>query len=238
MADQLTPSRAGQQPPADAENWQDYAGAMRTIRAARGLFLLLLLLSLVIHAAAYSFGRWTQFLSETEAVQQEVQSPAPAEAPGASDLGEPVERVTWLYYLVKMILPLSEFVGQLACGALLLCYLLSANVALSGRLGGVRGSLSAFFWMLVVLILLFPWHRWLGEGSGQVQIPGVYLDFEEATHLPTEFADRPAEVLHYVRFLGYPLLVLVIAVVGDRKYAKGYRLAQRQVEARLRVQTA
>ena len=142
-----------------------------------------------------------------------------------------------LYYLVKMILPLAEFVGQVACGALLLCYLLNANVALSGRLGGVRGSLSAFFWMLVVLVLLFPWHRWLGEGSGQMQIPGVYLTFEEVTHLPTEFADWPARVLHYVRFLGYPLLVLLIAVVGDRRYARGCRLAQRQVEARLRVQT-
>lgn len=250
MADQPTPSDPGRGP-AEADNWQDYAGAMRTIRAARGLFLLLLLLSLLTHLGVYGLGRWTRLLSDTEAAQQESQSPvateaeqpqtpslAAADVTGTSDPDVPAEGVAWLYYLVKMWLPLSEFVGQVACAALLLCYLLNANVALSGQLGGVRGSLSGFFWMLVVLALLFPWHRWLGEGPGEMQIPGVYLAFEEATQLPTEFADRPAEVLHYVRFLGYPLLVLVIAVVGDRKYAKGYRLAQRQVEARLRVQTA
>ncbi|HUU82502.1 MAG TPA: hypothetical protein VM243_03260 [Phycisphaerae bacterium] len=236
MADQPMPPVSGRAPAAP-ENWQDYAGAMRTIRAARGLFLLLLLLSLLTHGTVYALARWTQFLPATEAVQQEVQAPAPEQAPGTIDLEEPVQRFAWLYYLVKMLLPLSEFVGQLACGALLLCYLLNTNVALLGRLGGVRGSLSAFFWMLVLLALLFPWHRWLGEASGQMQVPGVYLTFDEVTHLPTEFADRPAEVLHYVRFLGYPLLVLLIALVGDRRYAKGYRLAQRQVEARLQVQT-
>ncbi len=237
MTDRPIPSHAGKTPSAEAENWQDYSGAMRTIRAARRLFLLLLVLSLLTHGAVYGLARWTQLLSATEAVQQEVQAPAPAEAPGTIELEEPAEQFARLYYLTKMLLPLSEFVGQVSCGILLFCYLLAANVALSGRLGGVRGSLSAFFWMLVLLALLFPWHRWLGEAPGRVQIPGVYMTFEEATNLPTDFTDWPAQIIHYVRFLGYPLLVLLIALVGDRRYAKGYRLAQRQVEARLQVQT-
>ncbi len=237
MADRPIPSHAGRTSSSEAENWQDYSGAMRTIRAARRLFLLLLVLSLLTHGAAYGLARWTQLLCTTEAVEQDAQAASTPEAPGSIDLEEPAEPSTWLHYPVRTLLPLSEFVGQLSCGVLLLCYLLAANVALSGRLGGVRGSLSAFFWVLVLLALLFPWHRWLDETPGRVQVPGVYVTFDEIMHLPSEFADRSAEVFHYVRFLGYPLLALLIALVGDRRYAKGFRLAQRQVEARLQVQT-
>ena len=238
MTDQPNPSPTGPMTPQDADNWQDYAGAMRTIRTTRRLFLLLLVLSLFVHGAAYGLGRWTRILSATETVQQEVESPSPEGAPGTIELQEPAERFSWTYYVVEMVLPLSEFIGQLSCGVLLMCYLLAANVALSGRLGGVRGSLTAFFWMLVVLALLFPWHRWMGQAIGDVQIPGVYLAFQDVIDVPAEFAGRKAEVIHYVRYLGYPLIVLLMALVGDRRYAKGYRLAQRQVEARLQVRAA
>ena len=56
-------------------------------------------------------------------------------------------------------------------------------------------------------------------------------------NLPTEFADRTHQVTHYARHLGFPVLTLLIALLGDRKYAKGCRLALRQIEARLNVRT-
>lgn len=213
---------------ADIENCQDYAGAMRTISAARRLFLLLLVLSLLLHVGAYCIGR----LAPTLLAEQETASPSAEAAPEAID---PEEAAEPEFGAVRLVMPLAEFVGQVSCGALVLCYLLAVNVALSGRLGGVRGTVSAFFWMVVLLALLFPWDRWLGDLRGQVQIPGVYLTFDEVTDLADEFPNLTAEVVHYVRFLGYPLLAFIIALVGDRRYAKGYRLAQRQIEARLSV---
>ncbi|MHC4063768.1 MAG: hypothetical protein ACYSUQ_06035 [Planctomycetota bacterium] len=217
---------------ADTENCQDYAGAMRTISAARGLFLLLLILSLLFHLGVYCCSKWTTLLAPTQIAEEEIASPSPEAAPGTIDLADAgQESFAWLYYAIELTMPMAEFVGQLACAALVLCYLLGANVVLSGRLGGVRGSISAFFWMVVVLALLFPWDRCLG---GVGKIPGVYATFEEVTHLPDDLQGG-ATFIHYARFLGYPVLALLLALVGDRRYAKGYRLAQRQIEARLNV---
>ncbi|MCP4251453.1 MAG: hypothetical protein GY778_30830 [bacterium] len=237
MADYpLNPNRRKSDP--DSESTQDYAGAMRTIRAARGLFLLLLILSLLLQIGVYCAAHWTQVLEPAQAAQTEIAAPTEGAAPAAAELAQDGnEEFATIYYVLELVMPLSEFVGQISCGALLLCYLLATNVALSGRLGGVRGSVSSFFWMVVLMALLFPWGRWLGDLAGQVQVPGVYATFGEMANLPAEFADRTHQVLHYARHLGFPVLALLIALVGDRKYAKGYRLAQRQIEARLNVRT-
>lgn len=234
MADfPLNPDRRKSDP--DPDSIQDYAGALRTIRGARGLFLLLLLLSLFLQIGVYCAARWTQVL---EPAQAEIATPIEGAAPAAEESAEAEnEKFATIYYVLLLVMPLSEFVGQISCGALLLCYLLATNVALSGRLGGVRGSVSAFFWMVVLMAMLFPWGRWLGDLPGQVQVPGVYATFSEMTHLPTEFADRTHQVTHYARHLGFPVLTLLIALLGDRKYAKGCRLALRQIEARLNVRT-
>jgi hypothetical protein len=147
---------------------------------------------------------------------------------------EAVQANRW-YAAAEIVLPLAEFVGQISCLMLLVCYLVASNVALSGRLGGVRGSLAAFFGVLVVFAILFPWDRWMGGLRGHMQVPGVYFTIDEVTNIPTEFAGRVPEVLHYVRYLGYPLLALIIVFVADRRFARGYRLAQRQIAARLNV---
>jgi hypothetical protein len=82
-----------------------------------------------------------------------------------------------------------------------------------------------------LLALLFPWARWL---SG-TQIPGVYLTFTELTAFPRSFNGILPEVLAYVRFLGYPLLALIIVLVANGRYARGYRLVRRHLESRLQV---
>lgn len=279
MADQpQTP--ASEMPPLEIENYQDYAGALRTIASARSLFLVLLVLALFVNAGAYTLIRFSPDLfglsSAAERANQpvvvglagETKAAPPAEGtkarpteatkagadeePGGAnsaarpamvkegedlalgaDLpdGAAVVRTGEARRALEMILPLAAFVG-LACTILLLgCYLLSVNVALSGRLGGVRGSLAAFLWMGVVLLLTVPWARWT-EG-GALPIPGVYLSADELMNLPTEFGDVAARIIHYVRYLGYPVLIFLVVVAGDRRYTKGYRLAHRQIEARL-----
>ena len=235
MADYPTSSANAGVDSLETANYLDYSGAIKTVRGARSVFLLLLILSLLAHIGIYCAARWTNVLQTTETVKAEIEAPSPEVAHGTIDLEEPVEELSRAYYAIELALPLTEFIGQISCGALLLCYLLAVNVALSGRLGGVRGSISAFFWTVVLLALLFPWDRWLGGLRDQIQVPGVYFSFAEIKDLPTEFAGKVVQVLHYVRFLGYPVLALIIALVGDRRYAKGFRLAQRQVEAHLNV---
>ncbi len=267
MSDQPAPPESAA-PLLDAENFQDYAGALRTVASARSLFLLLLLLSLLTHTGLYTMARWLPDLvglapavtevsgqvvpdeaagvgstdDSGEAAEQVVYTGAAADSPGDAQQAlvpepgslatepPPPERHSGL---IEVALPLAAFVGLASGILLLLCYLLSVNIALCGRLGGVRGSLAALIWMAVVVLLLLPWGGWL-DGWG-VDIPGAYLTAGEVLNVPAQFDDRTTEVVHNVRFLAYPLLVLLIAVVGDRRYARGYRLAQRQIQARLAV---
>jgi len=220
------------------EQLQDYSAALRTLHAARGVFLLILILSLVLHVGAYAAVRWGDVLAQSPECQKQMacspDSPVAEVTPDA-ELVEAAQTFSYWYYLMRLALPLLEFLGQISCGVLTLSFLLAALVCLSGGLGGVRGSVSAFFWMLVLLALLFPWGRWLGSGPDVVQLPGVYFTFDELCKLPRGFGDRIEEVVHHVRYLGYPLLALLIAFTGDRRFARGYRLVQRHLESRLNV---
>lgn len=212
--------------------FRDYEAALRTVRSARGVFLVLLTLSLVVHVAAFCAVRWGNILTVAHAAEEEIASPEMSVvATGEPENGQAAADAMFMGTLLQTLLPLAEFIGQASCAVLALCFLASGQICLAGGLGGVRGSLSAFFWMLVLLALLFPWGRWL---SG-VQIPGVYLTFAELETFSTDFDDRLHEVLSYVRFLGYPVLALLIALVGDSRYARGYRLVRRHLEARLHV---
>ena len=216
------------------EQLQDYSAALRTIRAARGVFLLILILSLLLHAGAYSAAHWGGVLRPLEGIQERIATPA-NEAGAVTPDAETAKTFSTWYYLMKLALPLTEFLGEVSCALLTMAFLFSALVCLSGGLGGVRGSISAFFWMLVLMAVLFPWGRWLGGTPEMVQIPGVYFTFDELCHLPESFSHRLDEVIHYVRYLGYPLLALLIAFTGDRRFARGYRLVQRHLESRLSV---
>ena len=249
------------------EQLQDYSTALRSIRAARGVFLLILVLSLLVHVAAYSAAWWGQVLSPVSEVQEVPGTPGTEPGAGVPSDAETITAAAphpetavggasaaeteadsaaggestgsggmWSYSL-RLVLPLTEFLGQVSCGLLTLSFLIAVLVCLSGGLGGVRGSVSAFFWMLVLLALLFPWGRWLGGAPDAevVQIPGVYYTFSELADLPTGFTRVTDHVLHYLRYLVYPVLALLIAFTGDRRFSRGYRLVQRHLESRLNI---
>ncbi|MBN1511405.1 MAG: hypothetical protein JXB13_05275 [Phycisphaerae bacterium] len=211
---------------------RDYEGALRTIRGARGVFLLFLILSLLVHLAAFASVRWGNILGAAAQVEAGIASTQPGVESQEASEPDKAGRTAMVANLIELLLPLAEFVGQVSCALLALCFLASAQVCLAGGLGGVRGSLSAFFWMLVLLALLFPWARWF---HGEYQVPGVFLAFAELKDYKPESPNTLTQVLSYLRFLGYPLLALLIAFVGDSRYGRGYRLVRRHLEARLQV---
>ncbi len=211
---------------------RDYEGALRTVRGARGVFLLALILSLLTHMAAFCAVRWGGVLQAATTAESRLASTAPAEHESTELDGEKAGRSTMIASLIELLLPMAQFVGQISCGLLALCFLASAQVCLAGGLGGVRGSLSAFFWMLALLALLLPWAQWF---HGESQVPGVFVTFAELKNYKPEFPNLLTCVLSYARFLGYPALGLLIAFVGDSRYGRGYRLVRRHLEARLQV---
>lgn len=162
--------------------------------------------------------------------------PADQTAPVATTTAEPTVgpiTASRVRLAIEGLMPIASFAGVISCMLLMLCYLVALNLALSGRLGGVRGSLAGFLWMAVVLVLLLPWEQWLGPlGS---PLSGVYSTAAQTLEVPQTFETGAAELAHYVRYLGYPILALMMVWVADRRYARGYRMACRQAEAWLHV---
>jgi hypothetical protein len=226
-----TPIKPAKVDAEEVDMLRDFESALRTIRSARGVFFLLLVLSLLVHIAAFAAVRWGHVLEAKQALETQIASADPPPASESSEETEDVGDPAFIAGVIQFALPFTEFVGQVSCALLAVCFLVSTQVCLAGGLGGVRGSLSAFFWMLVLLALLFPWSRWM---SG-MQVPGVYLVYAELEQFPQSFSARLPEVLAYVRFLGYPILALLIVFVANGRYARGYRLVRRHLESRLHV---
>lgn len=217
---------------AKLEQVEDYGSALRTIRAARVVFLLVLVFSLLIHIGAYAAVRWGGILGPRDQTRIQLDTPGAEITASALPDADKAERSSGWHRTFEILLPLGEFLGFVCCALLALCFLLTANVCLSAGLGGVRGCISAFFWTLVLLALLFPWGRWLDQRVGGVQVPGVYSTLEEFRRIPATFPDTTSQVLHYVRFLVYPLLALYILLMGNSRFARGSRLVQRHLETR------
>jgi hypothetical protein len=106
--------------------------------------------------------------------------------------------------------------------AILYCLtmLFSLKVSLLGRLGGINHIARAFFLSLAFAVFLLPWQRFF---------PGVFLG---AMYTPAELQNACAEardynifatILHYLRFTGYwlaVLLLLIFAQLRSGRWAK------------------
>lgn len=215
----------------EGERLDDYAAALSTIRAGRSVFLLVLILSFVLNIGVYCAARWGKLIGPVDEGQTSRHVATEYDSPSTQPTTAGTSAI--LSGTARLGLPLVEFLGPVCCALLALCYLLATNVFLVGGLGGVRGSVSAFFWILALMAFLFPWGRWFGEASGVPQIPGVYLSFDELLTMPSSFRDRTHEILHHIRHLGYPVLALMALLIADRRFASGYRQARRQLDSRL-----
>lgn len=120
--------------------------------------------------------------------------------------------LAWLVRFVNVVLILT---ATIYC----LTMLFSLKISLIGRLGGINHICRAFFLSLIMLVLLLPWQR----AFGCVVIGAMYT--------PCELRECSAEtggifysILHYLRFTGYWLLIvllLILSQVRSCRWTKG-----------------
>ncbi|GAF73422.1 unnamed protein product [marine sediment metagenome] len=206
MADEVTAARPGPGPSLLAE-MQDYLGALKTVRFARRVFFILVFLSLLLQVALYLTIRFWD-VQVLEQLLRDMGAAEPAAETGALTL--------WRFAL-EFGLPLAHFVGACATFLLAIAALLAVNVSLSGRLGGAQANISSFFWVVLLLAMLVPWQQIVPV----THVPSVFYSLGDLQHVavfqPEIWLDS---VLHYVRYVAYPLLgalVLLASVLGARR---------------------
>ncbi len=194
----------------DRELLEDYTSALKTIRSVRSIFFGLLILSLVVPLACFG-----------GVASQRINAPADgsdvAEASGVS-----------LYAAADASMRFAPFLARLMTLMLVVVYLISVHVCLSGRLGGANDSIVAFVWAVLLLLLLIPWHTWMG---GQLRMNVYYSLSSLVDARKLVGADLASQLQHYVRFLLFPFLALLTAVVADIRFGRCYRQATKRIRS-------
>jgi hypothetical protein len=149
---------------------------------------------------------------------------APQERPArkiAVILGVKFENLAWLIRLFNFVLVPS---AVLYCLTMLFCL----KVSLVGRLGGINHISRAFFISLTMLVFLLPWYK-LSSGAfvGALYGPQELSTSCNPADICKEFTPM---ILHYLRFTGLWLLVVLLLVLSQIRSARWAKTILRRLE--------
>ncbi len=238
MSDYIT---TGMAPTAGIATQADYADAVLTARRAKNTLFLLLLLFLLAQLTIF-FLVWSDVIKVGGTTAATVANPAMTAdepvVPGA-DISTPPAATTrpadatgaaWAHYGIAA----TTFLGMVFALMLTFVLLVLLLVLLNSRALGVAGLTSAFIWMLLLLVILFPYYALLNYGNlatANFRVPGVLYTWQELLsygHFKSDFSSTSlaAEtILRWARFVGYPIVGLILLLVVQVKSGRGLKLA-------------
>jgi hypothetical protein len=233
----------------------DYADAMLVARRAKNTLFLLLALILIVQLAMFFVARYvhsihvrtdvTATANPTDAAATRssdvsvVEHTPTAPSGGSSRLSAPA---------FEYFIALTDYAGVLLTIVLAVVLLLIITIMLVGRLVGVAHVTSAFCWTIVLIVLMFPWQALLNSqlstgatpspGAGyeatDVRIPGVLYTWPELRR-DYDFGNSPLAyaILKWARFVGFPVLALIILLVIQGRSSRGLRFALGEAEVQV-----
>jgi hypothetical protein len=230
----------------------DYADAMLVARRAKNTLFLLLALILLIQMGVFFVVRYVPNVK----IHAEVTTTSDVNTSSATLLERNAGGV-WSP-LLEQVIAGTDFLGVLFSMVLPVILLLVITIMLVGRLVGVSHVTSAFCWSIVFLVLLFPWQSLLNshvhamaapmsdslattrpseqalvvEEAPDVRIPGVLYTFPELRR-NYSFASsplKPAAILGWGRFVGVPIIELILLLIVQGRSSRGLRFALGEAE--------
>ena len=197
----------------------EYAIAFRSIRAAKNLAAMLIILCILGQIGATVAVHFARVLDE----------PAAAAVPATQADAEPATQAgdsaldfeTVCLGLLEHGLPVSQFAALVLCLLLVLMVMFAVKLSLVERIGGVAGFMSSFNWSLILLVLLVPWKPILDGGLSC----GALFSYAELTTADSALGQSPRQidqVFFYARFIAYPCLALLMCLIVQAKFARGY----------------
>jgi hypothetical protein len=193
----------------------DYADALLVARRGKHLLFLLLLLMLLGQIAVFFVARYTTIVIPTD---------VPATAATMPIATAPTRAAVALNYFSSAM----TFFGMVLPILLAMDLLLILNIMLVGRLLGLARTTSAFLWCLLLILLLFPFQMFFGGSTEPTdfRLPGVLYTWNElVTYAKFATGDPFYAFLKWTRFLGAPLLALLLLAAVQIKSNRGLRQA-------------
>ena len=229
-----------------------YHDALTTARGFRSLCFFLLLLILLLQLGLFFTARYTDGIipvrgseaqrtgqsdlptgvsgSTTQRAEVEQNADGTAEVDRDARLDLDLERTgvssdkvaDWIYFALYFTL----WGGMVLAILLSLTLVFTTLVMLNGRTVGVSRVASAFFWSLVLLLLLMPWQAILNHptlSGGPFHLPGVLYTWDELYANGKHFVGP--DWMGWARFVGWPALALVILLIVGAKARRGVKEA-------------
>ena len=210
----------------------DYADALLTARRSQSALFLLVLLTLLMQLTIFFVARFSDVLGlRPQSPQAMVVEAAPATTRAAVRLDVSAAQAPtasqneFITSVAAYFAGLSGFVGILLSIVLAMVLLLIVKIMLVGRLIGVSRLTSAYVWSLVLIVLLFPWQALL-DPSG-FKFPGALYVWQDMAADVRRFPEGFGEmaILKWTRYVGAPLLAVVVLLVIRIKAQRGLREA-------------
>jgi len=230
------PERIRSMPPANIATAADYADAMMIARRAKNTLFFFLLLFLLFQLSIFFAARFTDKIIPDAPTPSMADTLAPTTRPTGVATTQPILSVqgrtlttSALWYFTAGV----DFLGIVLIVVLATVLLLIVKIMLVGRLIGVAQVTSAFCWCVLLTLLLFPWQAFLqnSDFTGDFKIPGVLYTWGELTHptkgakFVTAGADIWVTVLWWARFVGWPVVALIVLLMVQAKSSRGLRAA-------------
>ena len=191
---------------------EEYHAALATVRRAKNCLWWIIVLSIIIQMAAFVSVRFVGVIGD---------------APGIAPADEATV-AAWIWHQVlHWALPATKFIA-LAAGVLLVLTMLTAvQLSLVGRTGGAAGFISGFFWSLLLLVFLVPWQQIIGStyACGALYNLGDLIDWTGRITWGAKDVSLVKQIFYYDRFIGYPVFVLLLCIVVQVKFVRGWRRA-------------
>jgi len=136
------------------------------------------------------------------------------------------ERVALLLRVTNAVLVLASVLYALVVS-------FGLTVSLGGRFGGLNHICQAFYFSLVLLVLLLPWQA----VSGSIVSGTIYTPGELAGSCSTNPGGTFGEALVYMRFTGYWVLAAVILVLAQSRSRRWSKIAVRRLKNAIQMNT-
>jgi hypothetical protein len=208
---------------------EEYHAALFTVRRAKNCLWWLIVLSLVVQMAAFVSVRYAGVIDDAPQLSGVASSDdKQATTAPAKVLNEETSGAAWIWYdVLCWILPATKYIAMAAGMLLVLTMLTAVQLSLVGRTGGVAGFIGGFFWSLLLLVFLIPWQQVTGStlACGALYNLGELIDWTRPIIWDAKDATLLTKVLYYDRFIGYPVFILLLSLVVQMKFIRGWRRA-------------
>ncbi|MFP3937886.1 MAG: hypothetical protein ACLFVW_06055 [Phycisphaerae bacterium] len=183
----------------------EYAEAFDSVRLAKNIFWLLIAAAIVVQLVCFVL---VHFVGVTNQAAQL----------GAT---QPASSASGWYHALHWIMPAVKFIALVSALLLMLTLMFAVKLSLLERMGGVAGLMSAFFWSLILFALLVPWQDVLAGSFAS----GALYNLGELTDSKARLGDGWGnKVLFYARYAAYPVVTVLVWLVVQMKFGRGYRV--------------